>query len=128
MLIDNQGVEIRRNRGHTVRGISPEQYERMFEFLKGAVRTRCADYRDKQFAARDMLGGVNFDWRGTPLQALYDKYIDEGYSDAEAIKRAGISAGHILKRVLILDEHRIFQLGDAGKANGYTWVGNTTTH
>lgn len=58
------------------------------------------------------------------MEVLYNKYVDEGYSSDDAVKMAGKSAGHLLKRVLIQDRNRTYILGDAGMANGYTWVGD----
>ena len=77
-----------------------------------------------QFAARDLLGGANYFWEGTPMDVFYEKYIREGYSSDDAVKMAGKSAGHLLKRVLIEDRNRTYVLGDAGLANEYTWKGD----
>lgn len=58
------------------------------------------------------------------MEVLFTKYIAEGYSTEAAIEEAGKSAGHLLKRVLIEDNNRTYRLGDAGMANGYTWLGD----
>ena len=106
MLEDNQGNSIKTHRGGSIRGVEPEQIQRMLDFLFGAVRARCADCEGLQFAARDLLGGANYFWEGTPMEVLYEKYIREGYSSDDAVKMAGKSAGHLLKRVLIEDRNR----------------------
>lgn len=124
MLKDINDNKITTHRGHSIRGISENQMQLMLAFLFGAVRARCADYEGLQFAARDLLGGANYFWEGTPMEALYNKYINEGKSSEKAIKLAGVSAGHLLKRVLIEDQHRTYILGDAGLANGYKWIGD----
>lgn len=126
MLRDINNNRITQHRGNSVRNIGKDRLDAMIAYMQGAVRTRCADHPDISFAARDLLGGVNYDWQETPMQDLYDKYIMEGYSEEAAVRQAGISAGHILKRVLIEDGQRIFQQHDAGMANGYTWVGNVS--
>ena len=129
MLEDNNGKPITTHRGGSVRGVSEPEIQRMLDFLFGAVRAICADREGTQFAARDFLGGANYFWQGTPMYRLYEKYIDEGYSQDAAIKEAGKTAGHLLKRVLIeVDTNRTYVLGDAGLANGYTWKGDGPRH
>ena len=124
MLINENGTPITAHRGGSIRGVSKADIQRMLDFLLGAVRAICADREGTQFAARDFLGGTNYFWQGTPMQRLYDKYVDEGYSSDDAVEEAGKTAGHLLKRVLIEDENRTYRLGDAGMANGYTWIGD----
>lgn len=124
MLIDNQGNQITDHRGGSIRNVGEQDIQRMLDFLLGAVRAICADREGTQFAARDFLGGANYFWQGTPMYRLYEKYVDEGYSSDAAVEEAGKTAGHLLKRVLIDDETRTYRLGDAGMANGYTWIGD----
>lgn len=128
MLIDQNDKPIETHRGGSIRGVSDAEIQRMLDFLFGAVRAICADREGTQFAARDFLGGTNYFWEGTPMQVLYNKYINEGYSSDAAVEEAGKTAGHLLKRVLIEDEHRTYRLGDAGMANGYTWIGDGPRH
>lgn len=106
-----------------VRGISSTQEKAIRDYLQGSVRAWVAvsANKGKQFAARDLVGGVNFDWSNTPLQALYDKHISAGKTPSNAVKAAGRDLGWLLKSVLCADT-RQFVVGDAGKANGYTWV------
>ena len=124
MLQDSNGNPIETHRGNSIRGVSEEKIQLMLAFLCGAVRARCADCQGQQFAARDLLGGINYFWEGTPMEVLFTKYCDEGYPAEEAIKLAGITAGHLLKRVLIEDKYRTYIQGDAGLVNGYTWIGD----
>lgn len=124
MLIDNQGNQITDHRGGSIRNVGEQDIQRMLDFLFGAVRAICADREGTQFAARDFLGGANYFWQGTPMYRLYEKYVDEGYSSDAAVEEAGKTAGHLLKRVLIDDVTRTYRLGDAGMANGYTWIGD----
>ena len=124
MLIEQNDKPIETHRGGSIRGVSDAEIQRMLDFLFGAVRAICADREGTQFAARDFLGGTNYFWEGTPMQVLYNKYINEGYSSDAAVEEAGKTAGHLLKRVLIEDENRTYRLGDAGLANGYTWIGD----
>jgi len=128
MLIDENGNKIETHHGGSIRGVSNADIQRMLDFLLGAVRAICAEREGTQFAARDFLGGANYFWQGTPVEILFEKYIAEGYSAEAAIEEAGKSAGHLLKRVLIEDRNRTYQLGDAGMANGYTWLGDGPRH
>ena len=121
MLEDLSGKEITSHRGYSVRGVSPEQIEKMLIFIAGGVRTWCKAVGDKQFALRDLFGGENYYWEGTPLQVLYEKFCDEGCSSDDAVRLAGNAAGRLLKRVLIEDKTRTYIVGDAGMANGYVW-------
>jgi len=124
MLIDAHGNPVTEHRGGSVRGVSDAEIQRMCDFLYGAVRARCKDFEDAQFAARDLLGGANYFWEGTPMAVLFEKYVEEGCSHEDAVKRAGQSAGKLLKRVLIDDPNRTYVIGDAGLAAGYTWRGD----
>ena len=48
----------------------------MRAFLQGAVYCWCKNRKDDWFAARDLLGGNNYYWQGTPLIPLYDYYLN----------------------------------------------------
>lgn len=49
------------------------------------------------FNVRDLFGYANWNWNGTPLQAIYDNYCDAGYSSEDAYTQSGIAIGWILK-------------------------------
>lgn len=80
----------------------------MCTYLQGMVYAWCATKGKQTFAARDILGGVNFNWRNTPLQPLYEHYHRRGYPDDKAINLAGRAAGWLLMKVLA-DDHRVFK-------------------
>lgn len=105
-----------------VRGFSERELQRMRDYLLGAVQVWCRDRHGEWFAARDLLGGANTYWQGTPLQRLYDYYM--GYSDDDVFsrKQAGRAAGHLLKRVLIEDRKRTYE-SRQGYTREYRWVG-----
>lgn len=119
MLMDSSGTAITIHRGSLVRNISDVQLKAILDYLAGGVRTWCKARPREQFALRDLFGGENYYWTGTPLQALYDKYEVDGCSSDEAVTRAGRDAGRLLKRVLIEDATRVYVQGYAGRANGY---------
>lgn len=121
MVVTEKGHAVLNHRGRRIRDISPNMLNEMLRFIAGGVRIWCKENRHRQFALRDLFGGVNYDWTGTPLQGLYEKYIRNGCSETDAIARAGKDAGRLLKRVLVEDTTRTYVVGDAGKATGYTW-------
>lgn len=57
----------------------------MCDYLLGAVHVWCRDrYRHGEwFAVRDLLGGPNYYWQGTPLMRLYDYYMERSEADDE---------------------------------------------
>ena len=81
----------------TVHGITAEQTESIQNFLQGAVYCWVKNRPEEQFALRDLVGGENFEWQGTPLYCLFEKHIRRGKTDAEAITGAAKDAGWLLK-------------------------------
>jgi len=105
-----------------VHDITTEEIEGIRNFIQGAVYCWVKNRPDEQFALRDLVGGENFEWAGTPLYCLYEKHIQKGKSEEDAITRAAIDAGWLLKSV-VNDDKRNFIPGVAGLANGYRWRG-----
>ncbi|MCE1197655.1 MAG: hypothetical protein LWW85_01695 [Marinilabiliales bacterium] len=97
-----------------VHGITNEQIQRILTFLQGAVYCWCKNRRGEWFAARDLLGGDNFYWEGTPMFALYEKSKD--------IEQAGRDAGWLLKRMLH-DDKRTYESSTDGRVKQYRWNG-----
>ena len=99
------------------------QKQRMRDYLLGAVQAWCRDRHGEWFAARDLLGGANYYWQGTPLMPLYDYYLEHSDGDDEyAVREAGRAAGNLLKRVLIEDSKRTYETRQ-GYTREYRWVG-----
>ena len=90
--------------------------------LQGAVRAWCKTRPGEWFSARELLGGVNYDWRGTAIQVLPTKYQEKGKSVKDSISLAGKAVGTILKRVLD-DDPRKFEIRDGFKTKEYCWTG-----
>lgn len=86
-----------------VTGINASQKALIDAYLQGAVYVWTALRPGDWFAARDLVGGVNANWTGTPLQVLYDKHIVVGKSSPDAVTTAGQDLGWLLFGMLIAD-------------------------
>lgn len=107
-----------------IHGFEENELQRMRDYLLGAVQAWCRDRHGEWFAARDLLGGANFFWQGTPLIRLFDFYMARSGNDSEySVKQAGRAAGHLLKRVLIEDTKRMYETRQ-GYTRLYRWVGD----
>ena len=104
-----------------VSGIPEEKMELIRAFLQGAVYSWVKNRPGEEFRASDLVGGENFEWRGTPLYVLYEKHEEKGKSPEEAIAAAGRDLGWILKSVLE-DDKRHFHAGKGWSAT-YRWKG-----
>lgn len=111
------------NTYRNVWGIDEPELQRMRDYLLGAVQVWCRDRHEEWFAVRDLLGGANFFWQGTPLMRLFEYYMEKSGEDSEySIRQAGRAAGHLLKRVLIDDSKRNYETRQ-GYTREYRWVG-----
>ncbi len=86
-------------------------------FLQGAVYCWCKNDKDEWFSLRDLMGGANFHWQGTPLIKLYEKHRYK----KDSVKSAGIDAGWLLKAV-INDDERVFETRKRELIRQYRWV------
>jgi hypothetical protein len=102
-----------------VRGISEQDKSDIRTYLQGAVYTWIKNRKNEFFAARDLVGGVNFHWEGTPPYKLYLKHAGKG---AGAVKAAGKDLGWLLKEMLAAD-NRTFERGRKGLTCAYRWIG-----
>ncbi len=106
---------------NNVRGITSEQERRIKDFFQGAVYCWCKNRKNEWFSVRNLMGGDNFDWHGTPMQCLYEKHIKDGKSEEDAIKSAGIDSGWILKKV-ICNDSRAFRTEIRELVRHYRWI------
>lgn len=95
--------------------------QRMEDFLKGAVYCWCKNNPDRWFALRDLMGGDNFYWNDTPLMPLYEKHINDGFPNTEAIKRAAQDCGKLLK-IVIKAAQRRFDTKVEAQVRQYLWT------
>lgn len=101
-------------------------------FIQGAVYCWCKNKPDDVFAVRDLFGGENTDWGGTPLQEIYGHWsslyrgqhpeLSDDELHEKAADQAAIDVGWLMKSVL-QNDRREFESSDVGKAKGYKWVG-----
>jgi len=92
----------------------------MINYIKEKVNNWCVQHSSESFSARTFFGGENYDWRGTPLIALYNHHSEFG-EDYYAVKEAGKSLGRLLKEVIYKDE-RLFDIVEGAYVNTYILV------
>ncbi len=107
------------SRSRNVTGITEEEKIRIKDFLQGAIYCWCKNRKNEWFSLRDLMGGDNFYWQGTPLMPLYLKH--EGIND-DPVREAGKDAGWILKAVIIQDK-RLFDTRKEALIRQYRWIG-----
>lgn len=105
-----------------VHGIGDDEKALIKAFMQGATYCWVKNRKEEPFAVRDLMGGENFDWNGTPLQGLYEKHIDAGQDHESAIEAAGKDLGWLMKTVLHEDK-RTFETYTED-VRYYRWVGN----
>lgn len=106
-----------------VSGILPTQKTAIKSFMRRAIYAWIRNRPGQVFAVRDLVGGPNWDWSGTPLYDLFDRHHKAGKNNASAMKRAAIDLGWLVKSVLAEDK-RSFLSTKTWRANGYSWIGN----
>ena len=104
-------------------GIEDDERRLIKAFMQGAVYCWVKNRLREPFAVRDLMGGANFEWAGTPLYVLFQKHSRMGKDDETAVKDAGKDLGHLTKAVLYEDK-RTFVRGMAGLVRSYYWDGN----
>lgn len=101
---------------YQVNGLSAEEERRARDFLQGAVYSWCKNRLDEEFALRDLVGGENTDWEGTPLQPIYERHLPS----PDAFSSAAKDAGWLLKSVLMDDIREFATRKDL--VLHYTWI------
>ncbi|HCL57855.1 MAG TPA: hypothetical protein DHW82_12730 [Spirochaetia bacterium] len=92
---------------------------RIKDFIQGAVYCWCKNKKDEWFSVRDLFGGDNFYWNGTPLYSLYDKQLQKKTKDP--VDEAGKDIGWLLKKVL-LEDKRVFNTKKENMIRKYLWI------
>ena len=99
--------------------IDARQEERIKDFIQGSVYSFCKNSSSNQFAARDLFGGTNRNWEGTPLQVLYNWHEQNESSNPQ--KMAAKDLGWLLLKVLRDDPNREFK-PIKGYTLKYEWI------
>lgn len=103
----------------TVHGITDLERDAIKLFLQGAVYCWCKNRHQEWFSLRDLMGGENFYWQGTPLLCLFTKHETEGKDNPT--KEAGKDAGWLLKSV-VAEDRRTFKTKKEDLIRKYCWV------
>ncbi|WP_167883996.1 cell division protein SepF [Leptospira wolffii] len=103
-----------------VSDLTGEQKQRIYDFLQGAVYSWCKNRKNEWFSMRDLMGGENTDWDGTPLYELYLKHLNKKSNDP--VKEAGKDSGWLLKKVLHRDMRKFDARDGDGLIREYHWV------
>jgi hypothetical protein len=90
-----------------ITGITFEEKQMIFDFLKGVVYNWCNNRPDDWFSLRDLLGREHYFWQGTPLNLLYNKQIMKGENTEDAVFKIENESEWLLKKV-IHDDKIIF--------------------
>jgi len=101
-----------------VNGLSDLQKQRIYDFLQGAVYCWCKNRKDEWFSLRDLMGGDNYYWDGTPLYELFLKHKDDA---DDPIQEAGKDSGWLLKKI-INDDKRLFDTKKEDFIRQYKWI------
>ena len=101
-----------------VSGITTSEETRIKDFLQGGVYCWCKNRKNEWFSLRDLMGGDNFYWQGTPLLPLYSKHE---HKSSDPVKDAGKDAGWLLKTVIFQDK-RMFETRKQALIRQYRWV------
>ncbi len=106
-----------------VHEISPEEKKAILNFLQGAVYCWCKNRPDEWFGLRDLMGGENYYWQGTPLFVLFEKQTKKGKAGDKAVSAAARDGGWLLKKVIHSDI-REFDTKIEELIRKYRWVGD----
>lgn len=104
-----------------VHGISNEEKQRIIDFLQGAVYCWCKNRPDEWFSMRDLMGGDNYYWQGTPLLVLYKKHEKKHNDWKPAVEAAGKDSGWLLKEVIHKDKRK-FETKKDELIRKYRWI------
>lgn len=115
-LINTAETELR-----DVFGLSQQEKQRIEDFLQGGVYCWCKNRKHEWFSMRELMGGDNYHWQGTPLLALYEKHISKGKDWELAVKDAGKDSGWLLKKV-ISEDKRLFETKTEDFIRKYRWI------
>lgn len=86
--------------------LTPMQQAELITFVNGLIQGALA-YK-KQFTTSDIVGGKFRNWSYTPLDYIYQYHLSIKTPNPES--EAGKDAGRIVKYIMSLDKHRIYNI------------------
>lgn len=123
MLIHHKGKEIKIQKLKVIK--NKHQRDLIYKYLQGAVYAWCNSNTEQRFCIRDLVGGKNRNWQGTPLQQIYQGFYEiyqhEENGDEKAYKEAKKAIGHALKYALNDDKRTFIFIGKQKRVNYYRW-------
>lgn len=88
-----------------VRIIDYEEKQKIIAFFDDIITRWLTQRSDEWFYIKNLLDfgiGRHKNWNGTPLEVLYDNYINSGKTEKESITLSGQAAGKLLKETVHL--------------------------
>lgn len=123
MLSHHKGKEVKIQKLKIVK--NKQQRDLIYTFLQGTVYAWCNSNVEQRFCIRDLVGGNNRNWQGTPLQQIYQGFYEiyhyEKNGDEKAYKETKKAIGHALKYVLNKDKRNFIFIGKQKRVNYYCW-------
>lgn len=87
-----------------VHGLSATQLQMIRVYLQGHAYDWCQNKPNEWSYAYRLIGIVNRNWYGTPLQDLHDYYLNKGREDKYAHTQTARTADWLLWQVIVEDE------------------------
>lgn len=95
------------------------------KYIQEAVEEHCRLYPRSPFSVRILFGGEKRNWEDTPLQRIYDHYIDNGRTPEKAARAAAIDVGRLMKKII---EESLDTYEYAGRDTGNKFVRKNTAN
>ncbi len=105
-----------------ITSITPAEITAIENFMQGAIYCWAKNRPNEPFAVRNLVGGENYYWNGTPLIVLYEAHTKLGKKDGLAETDAGKDLGCIVRNLLNLDK-RTYTHTKMDSVNHYLWDG-----
>lgn len=93
-----------------------QEIEMAKAYIRDAINTFCQNNLRQSFAVRDLFGGENGDWQGTPLQAIYEYHIAARASDPKDSARKDVGK---LMKIVLSEEDGYYIQSQGGKTKLY---------
>lgn len=102
--------------------LNPDDLLLIKTYILGTINGFCINDKASAFSVRILFGGDNRNWNHTPLQKIYNYYIQIGKSATDAAASSSIDVGRLLKEILE-DDKRQFEI--VGKDTGLLYKLNS---